>query len=477
MSSTVEKNPLISLYQSFDKSDGRRLGKWLDGPTHNQREDVRALHAYLTGNDDRLYKTSALTKTRIWKRIFPGEDFDDARLRQTFHWALKATEAFIAYEHWNGRAINPQLSLISGLRQRGLLSATQRSIRKARQLQERATIRNETFHRSQYQLELEYDEYRVYHQLLEKPRFQEIADSLDLSYLIEKLKVSCNMLFHARVYREEFDVHFLDEVLEYVRRFDLDKYPALAIYFYIYRGFTEADEQGENISLLRDTVSTHGDSLTAIDRRYVFLMAINICISNMNLGQEAYVRESFEWYRLGLEQDVIAKHGQMTRTTYLNIVSNAIKLKEYDWTAGFIETYTHQLEEDVRENTERFARARLGYEQKDYDTIMPLLVQVDFKHPVYNLLAKTLLLKIYYELDEYDALDSQIDSMTTYIRRKELSDLHRDNFNNIARLTRQLSRIGPGRKGKLAALRKKVEATSPLSDKKWLLEQIDEFGL
>jgi len=476
MSSTVEKNPLISLYQSFDKSDGRRLGKWLDGPTHNQRDDVRALHAYLTGKEERLYKTSALTKTRIWKRIFPGEDFDDARLRQTFHWALKATEAFIAYEYWMDRAVDPQLSLISGLRQRGLLSATQRSIRKTRQLQERAIIRNEVFYRNQYELELEYDEYRVYHELLEKPRFQEIADALDLSYLIEKLKVSCNMLFHARVYREEFDVRFLQEVIRYVQEFDLDDYPALAIYYYVFQGFTQDDEEGANVSLLRDTMIRYRKSLTAVDRRYVFLMAINICISNMNQGKEPYVREAFEWYRLGFAEDIITNNKLLTRATYLNVISIALKLQEFNWATDFIDNFTHQLEEEDRANTERFARARLGYEQKDYDTIMPLLVQVDFKHPVYNLLAKTLLLKIYYELDEYDALDSQIDSMTTYIRRKELSDLHRDNFNNVARLTRQLSRIGPGRKGKLATLRKKVAATSPLSDKKWLLEQIDDFA-
>jgi hypothetical protein len=147
-------------------------------------------------------------------------------------------------------------------------------------------------------------------------------------------------------------------------------------------------------------------------------------------------------------------------------------LKEFDWAERFIEEQANQLEADIRENTQRFAQARLGYEQKDYDTTMRLLVQVDFRHPVYFLLAKTMLVKIYYELDEFDALDSLLDSMTTYIRRKKLSDLHRDHFGNAVRLVRQLSRINTRDEKKMDALRHKIENTSPLAEKKWMLEQM-----
>ncbi|MBC6995799.1 hypothetical protein QWY85_17710 [Neolewinella lacunae] len=471
MADTVEKNPLIYLYRSLEKADSRRLGKWLDSPIHNQRDDVRALHAYLVGADGRLQKTNALSKTRIWKRLFPQEDFDDARLRQTFHWALKATESFLAYERWREAPINEQLALISSLRTYQDPSHIERALKKADQLQEQDRLKNETFYRNQYQLELERDEYRSYHKLLDKPNFQQIADNLDLAYLIEKLKVSCNILYQRRMYRQEFSLNFLPEVISRVEAYDLKAYPTLAIYYYVYRGLTEEDVRGTHTTLLRDTLAEHEQLLSKPDLRYVILMAINLCITHMNQGHEAYAREAFEWYKLGLHQDVIAENGLLTRTTYLNIVSNAIKLREYAWTEDFIQRYTHQLEDDIRENTERFARARLGYEQKDYDTVMPLLVQVDFKHPVYNLLAKTLLLKIYYELEEFDALESQVDSMITYIRRKKLSDLHRDNFTNVARLVRQLSRIPPRDQGKLQELIQKIEQTTPLNDKQWLLEQ------
>ncbi len=473
MEATVEKNPLISIYQSLGKSDGRRLGKWLDSPIHNQRDDVRALHAYLLGGDGRLYKTSSLAKMRIWKRIFPEEPFDDARLRQTFHWALKATESFLAYEHWQRDPFATQLALFSELSQRNVASVAARALKKADQLLQKVPLRDEKTLRDQYLLELARDEHRVYHKLREEPRFQEIADLLDLSYFIEKLKASGNMLFQQRVYKTEYSVRFLDEVVEQVEKLDLTENPVLAIHYYGYRGLTEDDTTGENIGLLRDAVEKHGDALGARELRYVILMAINICISNMNIGRETYIREAFEWYRLGFSRDVIAENNLLTRATYLNIITIGLRLQEYAWIENFINEHTQQLEEDIRENTENFSRARLSYELKDYETAMRLLVIVDLKHPVYNLLAKTLLLKIYYELDEYDAMESQLDSMTTYIRRKKIAELRQDNFNNIVRFVRQLSRIPHGDRTKLAKLRDRIEATSPLTEKKWLLEQLE----
>ena len=473
MEATVEKNPLISIYQSLDKADGRRLGKWLDSPIHNQRDDVRELHAYLLGGNDRLYKTSSLAKMRIWKRIFPEESFDDARLRQTFHWALKATEAFLAYEYWQRETFKRQLALSTELRQRNVANVAGRNLKKTIRLQDQIPLRNEEFFRNEYLLELEKEEYRNAYTPLESPRLKEMSESLDITYFIEKLKVSGNAIYQRRIRKVEYKLRLVDKVVEEVSKLDLTRYPVLAIHYYGYKGLIEDDASGEIIGRLRDAVEKHGDLLTSTDLRHVILMAINLCISNVNKGREVFIRECFEWYKLGLMNEVLAENNRLTRETYINVVSNALKLNEHDWIKKFIDENSKKLEDAFRENTERFARARLSYKLKEYKGAMGLLVLVDFKHPVYNLLAKTLLLKIYYELDEYDAMESQLDSMTTYIRRKEIAELRRDNFNNIVRFVRQLSRVPNGDRSKLAELRGRIEKASPLTEKKWLLEQLD----
>lgn len=473
MQDSVEKKPLISIYRSLSKSAVRRLGKWLDSPAHNQRQDVRDLHDYLSKRD-RLLKTPALSKTRIWTAIFPGEKFDDAKLRQTFYWALKASQEFLAYERWQQDEIGTQLALITELRERNLADEATRVLKRTQKLQQSIPAQNEKYFRDQYSIELARDELRSYYKLRETPRFQEISDTLDVTYFIEKLKASGNMMFQQRVYKTSFRFPLIAEVVGAVEQLDLSNYPVLAIHYYGYRGQTEDDASGEVIGLLREAFSKHGDLLSAKDKRYFILLAINICIPNINRGRQVFIRESFEWYKIGLSNDALTQDGLLTRETYLNVVFNAFKLSEYGWAEAFINEYSSKLEESIRHNTEYFAKARLSYHLKDYDNAMRQLARTDFKHPVYNLLAKTQLLKIYYELDEYDAMDSQLDSMTTYVRRKDIAQVRKDNFNNIVRSVRQLIRIAPGDRDKLQALRQKVQKLSPLTEKVWVLKRIDD---
>lgn len=473
MTGTLENSPLIELYRSLTPSEVRQLGKWTASPIHNQRDDVRDLHDYLSGRG-RMHKTTALDKTRVWAKLFPGRPYDDARLRQTLHWALGTAQEFLAYKSWKREPMREQLDLVAELRRRRAGRVVERALKTAEKTQAKAPVRNEAFYRDEYQLEIERGEYRMFLKQRTLPDFQKIADTLDISYLIEKLKATWNMLFHQRQARKSFDIRFLDEVVGYVEKIDLTDHPLLAIHYYGYLGITGTGDTDDVLLRLRGVVENHGELLAPNDQRYIILMAINLCINRMNKGVATATREAFEWYRLGLRRDVIAEEDRITRATYLNFISICLKLKEFAVAESFLDGHTRQLDGSLRENTSFYGRALLDYERGRTEDAMPLLARVDFKHPTYNLLAKTLQLKIFYELRLYDLVDAQVENINTYVRRKELSDLHRDNFRNIARLVRRFVRLPPGDREKREELRRQVQTTSPLSEKAWLLGRLDE---
>ena len=91
-------------------------------------------------------------------------------------------------------------------------------------------------------------------------------------------------------------------------------------------------------------------------------------------------------------------------------------------------------------------------------------------------MGKTMLLKIYYEEDEYDALESLLESMKVYLKRKKVIGYHKDVFQNMLKYTQKLVRINPFDKDKRVALRQEIEEASPLTERPWLLEQIDKMG-
>lgn len=468
----MEKSSLIAIYRSLDKKEVRELGKWLDSPFHNQRQDVRDLHAYLL-KGEHLSNDSFLTKERVWRKLFPEERFDDAKMRQVLHFSLKTVEEWMAYMHWTENTIAQRFSLVKQYRKRNLDRPLQKSLKQIEKLQASSLQKDDSFFRYEYRLQQEKYALQTVGDSIKDVDLQIVATSLDQAYLIEKLRLSCLMLFHQKVYKVSYQVELLDSVVAYVEQYELTKIHSLAIYYYVLKCLQEdSEDESRYFEKLRQTVQKNGDVLPWKDAHDIYLMIINLCISKINRNQKAYGREAFEWYKMGFERDVILENNQLTRYTYLNVVSAALNLQEFEWASKFIEDYFMLLDDEVREDTYLYAKARYFYLTNNYEETMSTLVQIDIKHPVYNLLGKTMLMKIYYELGELDALESLLESMNAYIRRKDLSDQHQQNFGSIVKFTRQLSRLEPFNKKKRKALLEEVKATSPLSEKSWLVEQL-----
>ena len=87
-----------------------------------------------------------------------------------------------------------------------------------------------------------------------------------------------------------------------------------------------------------------------------------------------------------------------------------------------------------------------------------------------NLAAKTLLLKTYYDLNEFDLLQSHLDAMRNYIHRKRVIGYHRSNYLNIIRYTEKLTRLNPLDKTALEAFRAAVEQEEVLTEKAFFLK-------
>lgn len=87
-----------------------------------------------------------------------------------------------------------------------------------------------------------------------------------------------------------------------------------------------------------------------------------------------------------------------------------------------------------------------------------------------NLAAKTLLLKTYFVLGEFDLLQSHLDAMRNYIRRKKVIGYHRTNYQNIIRFTERILNREPHNKQLQHILQSEIENESVLTEKSWLLD-------
>jgi hypothetical protein len=84
-----------------------------------------------------------------------------------------------------------------------------------------------------------------------------------------------------------------------------------------------------------------------------------------------------------------------------------------------------------------------------------------------------MLLKMYYEEEEFDVLESLLESMRNYVQRKKVIGYHKSNYRNIIRYTRRLLRVNPYDREAKQKLGHEISEAQPLTEREWLLRQLD----
>lgn len=471
----MEKSRLISLVRTFSRKEWRDFRKWLLSPAHNQREDVLILYDFLFEND-RFAEDGQISREQAFQALFPGETFDDARLRQVMYFFLSAAEEFLVYQEQTKDEINNRLTIARVYRQRQLGKFFERTARETVDALKKQPYRNQEFLENDYLLQ-----YEQYYYLSGQTRtgpmnLQEVSNALDRHYLASKMRLACLMVAHQTVFKLDYQIGMLDHLLRFVESEGYLSEPAVAIYYYSYKSLVERNRE-EHFQKLKEELFQHGDLFPESEIRDIHLLAINYCIGRMNAGVESYIRETFDLYKHGLEKNLLLQNGVLSRWTFRNIVANGAMLGEFEWTQRFMDAYKKYIEDQYRDSMVHYCQARLHYEMKNYPQAMVLLNQVEYDDILLNLHAKVMLLKMYFEQDEFTALDSLLESMRMYMRRKKVIGYHKSNYTNLIQLTRKMTHINPFDEGQRAKLKTEIEEANPLTEKKWMLGQLERIGL
>ena len=190
---------------------------------------------------------------------------------------------------------------------------------------------------------------------------------------------------------------------------------------------------------------------------------------------ETDYKESFELYELGMKKNIFLLNGVLDRFTFGNTIITALNLGKFSWVDKFITDNSNLIEDRYRSNYVAFYRARLHFERKEYNKAMKLLAQSDYDDILMAFSAKIMLLKMYYELDEFNVLDSLLASMQTYLQRKKVMGYHKTNYKNIIKFTKKLLKIFPNDREGKEILKKEITETNGLTEKKWRLEQLQKL--
>ena len=463
------KSPLIRIFQTLEKQERRQLAKWVRSPFFNNREDVVLLFQHIDKNIG--IRDRQLTKTKAFPKVFPDQTYDDSLMRHAMSFLLKQIRQYLIWTEMGLSEFEEQLYFVKSLRRRGVNDLMQRTLDQAEAKVEASDKQNADRHLQLFLLQSERYAAAIRQQRRGEMGLQKLTDEFANYFAANLLRQACGIATHQSMTRQEYDLLLLKEVLEKVGQGQFASIPAVQLYYHAYRAQEDLENE-QHFRTLTQLLEQHWQAFPISEARDLFLLAINFCIKKMNNGQSAFRRDVFDLYRSGLEKLVLLEGDILSPFTYNNVLNSALLLGEWGWAVSFLENFKGYLPEAEAENTYLFNQANLYFRKKDYNQAMDLLRHVEFKDKLHNLDARRMLLRMYYETGEVDALESLLDSFDMYIRRQKDLGYHGENYANLIRLTRKLMQLPIGEKRERRKLAEEIKGTRSLAEKEWLLEMV-----
>ncbi len=460
---------LLTLLGVFSGSDISRFKKYLCSPFFNENEDLIKLFDLLEK------QKSSAAKEKLWQALFGEKSYNDGYMRRLLSDLIQLALDFLSLKASQKEGRRAQIALLSTLSELKLDTHFAGVLRQMEAAAQQSTFRDSAFYFWQYEIE------HLQHQRMERSGYKlenlsnlENADHfLDCYYIIQKLRHCCDVLEYRNFFSLDIQVELLPGFITWFSQRKYLKEPGIAVYFDIYQMLSHQDGAFYYYKL-KTFLEQHSHYFTDEELRSLYVHLINYCIyKKINIGDISFFKELFDVFKTLIQKEILLRSGVLDPQYYKTIISVGIQIKEFDWVEHFIQSYTAKLPPEEQENALAYNLAKLYFQQKRYHQVITQLREVEYQNVTYALGAKLMLLKTYYALNEYLALDSLIDSFRIYLHRnKTISKEVRQQYMNVLRFIKKLANITPGDRSAVEKISLQIDACKNLADKSWILEKV-----
>lgn len=468
---TFTDSNLYQIFSSLTALELKELEKAVHSPFFNYRAEEVRLFNYLLKTKKR--KAGTATAEEAVKYVFEGNKAGMPQLRHVMTYLTRIINRYLAIAEMEADTTGHKLLLNRSLRKRNLSKQFVASYTETENYLETEAELNPELYYHKFQLHTGYYIHSITNRRAQSQTLQSLSVHLDTFYVIQKLKHACNLLSYKNVFKLEHTDTLMDEIMALVEKKNLQANPFVNLLYHNYLCLSAPDNE-TYFYQLKNLLLNHSQQIDARELRDIFTLAINYCIKRLNTGGKKYYEEVFEIYEAGLLRTVFEERGQLSPFTYKNISAIAIGLKKYKWVAGFLEAYRTKLDEGIRDGFYAYCMARYHFATGNYNKVQQLLQEVEIKEQFTDLDARVLLVKTYYELDEFGLLDYSINNLKQQLKRKKLQTYHETVYGNFARYITRVMNLRPYDKKARATLREKIQATNAMAEKEWLLGKVGE---
>jgi len=483
----MRNSQLANTLKLLDSSQWEGFGRFICSPfffseADKKDSEVLTLFSYLKSNMGRTNE-HVLAKEFVFQHIFPGKEYNGnalAKVMTSLHQLLKR---FIAYCYMNSEdEFHQELALARFYRENQWEERFQSSIRKLEKKISEIIDRGEDFFWRQYLLQLQVhlnENYR--NQRKGDLNLPALIQNLDYFYLLSKLKYQG--VFEQQKKFVELDINEPVST-EYLRKTcsaDVrTRLPMLACYEQILSLLHgEEDNIDEAIARYRELLDKNKSIIPMDELRHFHSFLRNFCTAQINSGKPEYLPILFDIYQEHLDMGTLYEKGGLLAGTFLNIVVVGSRVGQYDWIKGFLESHKNRIIGTAYpKEVYNFNLAWYYFHRGKYDEAWSL-IEGNYEDIYYKLAAKRMEIKILYEQENYDLIDSRINSFKVFISRatsRILSGEIKATHNAFISAVQQiLSPATLGNARRIEKIERKILEHQHIAEREWLLEKVNQL--
>lgn len=478
------KSKLFNIIRSLNKNEIKEFREFVNSPFFN-KEKVQIRLAEFLAESFPFKDERTAEKEYVFNFIYPGKKYNDGLMRNIISDALKLAEKFLVIKKLGRSSLKSELLLLEEFKERNIRSNFLKQKKAIESALENTAYKDSTYYEAKANVK------RLYHSFLRETEdtfhtshsvYEEAAEMFSASFLLNILFYN-TYLINNRTYftNDKINLIFSKEIdgfLESDGRHFLD-IPEVRSGYYSFKLIETGDEK--YFYGLKKLLSAGTWQLTPPARKDIQTILENYCYRKVTEGKAEFVREQFLIYKASIEEGTAkGAKGYISNVLFLSIIATGFESGEFEWTDNFIKNYIDQTKEESRNDIRYFSTALRAYWMQDLNLSLEALSKVKTEDFAFRHNIRSLMLKIYFDLNEAEPFYLHIDSYKHFILNNKLvHDKVREQVNNFINYSKRLFTLrnssGVDTGFELESLRKEISDNQSLINKIWLLKKSREI--
>ncbi len=470
----MQNSKVIQLISSLQPKEIKGLEQYLAKHITPKEALVNALFvvikSWIVTNDNTL-----IIKEVVLNKLHLSDDEGDKKFRYACTYLAQYVEQYLIQIHLQNNPITSNELLLKELQVRNAKKQFDTIIIDEFEKNKLNEPNFLNYYEKEFQLsELRYKALQPNELRGEKNNLQHLVEYLDLFYITRKLYYTCELLNNNNSYTFQYKANWLAELQVMIAQ-TKDKTPILDTYNTVLLTLLYPEDESHFLAL-QSKIEKLYPTLHPARFKELNTYLRNYIVRKINTGFNQYNNLLFENNIMMLQRKLFLLDQYFDEFAFKNIVVIALRVGQVQWAETFILQHQNQLNPLNKDNALTYNTAYLLFHKKEYHKGLQLLNQVSFTDAYYHLDSKSLLLKLYYELDETAPFFSLIEAFKVYLKRnKKINENQLLFYSNFIVFCTKLYKIKLQYPHKTEKLENELKTAIGVADKQWIITKLIEI--